>query len=137
MLGFRNFPFTTGRKLNWFTELRDVSTGRLRKKIHVTEGMYSTWVLTTSNGRISSTNYGKMDMSGFQMSRNTAFPTILHVHPLFAQADQSLHCLSEDDLDHWLPTVCPAEILAFPSMISPSNCKILSKCFIYLEKIIC
>ena len=38
MLGIRNFPYTSGRKLNWFTELKDVATDRLKEQIIINEG---------------------------------------------------------------------------------------------------
>ena len=38
MLGIRNFPYTSGRKLNWFTELNDVATDRLKEQIIINEG---------------------------------------------------------------------------------------------------
>ena len=40
MLGIRNFPYTSGRKLNWFTELNDVATDRLKEQIIINEGNY-------------------------------------------------------------------------------------------------
>ena len=38
MLRLFNFPFTTGRKLHWFTELEPVASERLRQMVNVTEG---------------------------------------------------------------------------------------------------
>ena len=39
MLSLFNFPFTTGRRLNWFTEIEPVASERLRQMVNVTEGI--------------------------------------------------------------------------------------------------
>ena len=52
MLRLFNFPFTTGRRLNWFTELEPVASERLRQMVNVTEGKLQRLGFMTKDARL-------------------------------------------------------------------------------------